>query len=225
MTQSKLYDKREYLCDSCRMYQPLCICDKIEKIDLKTKLSVIIPNLEFFKSSNTGSLVDVALKNSEIFIKGRKDSPLNADNIVKKDYNNFILYPGGLPLTKDFVNSLDKPINLIVPDGTWRSAPKIIKQEPKLYTLKRVTLSQPKKSRYKVRKSPVLERISTFEAIIYALDVIEDNQELTEELMNLFLIKVDRLLWLRGKLLTKEVKGGIPQKAINWRATGIIDPK
>ena len=213
------------MCNICRMHKPLCVCNISKKFNIKTKVSVIIPRFEWFKSSNTGSLVKVALDNSEVFIKGLRETPLNVDNLILEDYNNFILYPGGVPLTREFVDSLDKPINLIVPDGTWKSAPRVLKKEEKLHRLKRVTLVENKISQYKVRRTKVEGRISTFEAIIYALDQIENNQEMTKELMNLFLIKVDRLLWLRGKIVSANVKGGVPNIAKMWQVTGDINFK
>ena len=209
--------KTKQLCQNCGLPEIVCICDRINKISLKTKVSVIIPYSERFKASNTGGLVKATLTNSEIFIRGEKNKKFEASKVLKKDYQNLILYTGGRKLTHEYIKSFEKPVNLIVPDGTWTSAPRIIVREKEFHNIPKVTLFNPPFSQYKLRKHPNPEYISTFEAILYSLEIIENNSELKNQLLNYFLMKIDAMLWLRGKIPTDKVRGGIPQKAIKWR--------
>ena len=205
------------LCKSCGLLNIVCICDKIEKISLKNKVSVIIPHVESNKSSNTGGLVKSVLSNSEVFIRGEKNKLFNPDDVLLNEYQNIILYTGGRELTHDYIKSFDKPINLIVPDGTWTTAPRIVVREEKFYKIPKVSLFSPPKSQYKIRKHPNPYYISTFEAIIYSLEIIENNSELKDKLLYYFLMKIDNLLWLAGKLPKDKVRGGVSQKAVDWK--------
>ena len=211
---SKHYRK---LCSECGLIEQACICHNIRKITLKTKVSVIIPDVELKKTSNTGILAKASLTNSNIYIRGKKGTLFNPNEVLEDNYENLILYTGGRALTENYIKTIKKPINLIVPDGTWTTAPKIIRREPKFYNIPKVSLVSPPKSMYRVRKHPTPNYISTFEAIIYALEIIENNSELKNILMKYFLMKTDMLLWLAGKLPKDKVTGGVPQSALNWR--------
>lgn len=205
------------LCPNCGLPNIICICNKIKQISLQNKVSVIIPYIERHKSSNTGGLVKAVLSNSEVFIRGEKNKIFNPNNVIEKNYQNLILYTGGRELTSEYINSFDKPINLIVPDGTWTTAPRIVVREPKFHKIPKVSLLNPPKSQYKLRKHPNPYYISTFEAILYSLEIIENNHKLKDELLYYFLMKIDNLLWLAGKLPSNEVRGGISEEAINWK--------
>jgi len=207
---------------SCGLPNIICICDKISKISLKNKVSVIIPHVESYKSSNTGGLVKATLENSEVFIRGEKNKLFSPDDVLSTKYQNLILYTGGKELTYDYIQSFDKPINLIVPDGTWTTAPRIVVREPKFYSIPKVSLFNPPKSQYKLRKHPNPYYISTFEAIAYSLAIIENNPQISDKLMESFLMKIDALLWIAGKLPFDKVRAGISQKAIDWKRGNLV---
>ena len=212
--------KKKVLCEFCGLPKIVCICGKIEKTDIKTKVSVIIPYAERYKSSNTGGLVKATLNNSDVFIRGEKGKVFNSRDVVDENYQNLVLYTGGRELKREYIESFDKPVNLIVPDGTWTSAPRIIVREKQFHRLPKVTLINPPKSMYRLRKHPNPSYISTFEAILYSLEIIENDSELKERLLYYFLMKIDVMLWLRGKLPASKVRGGISEQALKWRIEG-----
>jgi len=90
-------------------------------------------------------------------------------------------------------------------------------REPKFYSIPKVSLFNPPKSQYKLRKHPNPYFISTFEAIAYSLAIIENDISLSEKLMEAFLMKIDALLWISGKLPRDKVKAGISSKAVQWK--------
>jgi DTW domain-containing protein YfiP len=62
---------------------------------------------------------------------------------------------------------------LVVPDGTWRKARKLLHLNPLLAALPRVMLAQGLQSRYRLRKAPMPGALSTIEAIVEALNSVE----------------------------------------------------
>jgi DTW domain-containing protein YfiP len=66
-----------------------------------------------------------------------------------------------------------QPLLLVVPDGTWRKARKLLHLNPLLAALPRVTLVEGVVSRYRLRKAPGPGALSTVEAIVQALQVLE----------------------------------------------------
>lgn len=67
----------------------------------------------------------------------------------------------------------ERPLRLIVPDGTWRKASKILHCNPFLAALPRVTLPPGLQSRYRLRRAPMAGALSTLEAIVGALNLLE----------------------------------------------------
>jgi len=68
------------------------------------------------------------------------------------------------------------PTLLVVPDGTWRKARKLLHLNPLLAALPRVTLENAPVSRYRLRKAPGPEALSTLEAIAHALHTLEPDR-------------------------------------------------
>src|SRR5690606_29701585 len=65
------------------------------------------------------------------------------------------------------------PSLLIVPDGTWRKARRIVRLNPGLLALPRISLPAGEPSTYRVRKAREEAAVSTIEAIERALSMLE----------------------------------------------------
>ncbi|MCY1433632.1 DTW domain protein [compost metagenome] len=90
-------------------------------------------------------------------------------------YRSALLFPGdqAQPLAAYAGEQDQRPWLLVVPDGTWRKASKLLHLNPLLATLPRVTLAQVQPSRYRLRKAPADGALSTLEAVVQALNVLE----------------------------------------------------
>lgn len=86
-----------------------------------------------------------------------------------------------------------KPTLLIVPDGTWRKASKILYANPQLESLPRVTLGPGNPSRYRIRKAPKPEAVATIEAIVRTLEVWEPANDFSS-VLNPFEVMVEQQL-------------------------------
>ena len=61
------------------------------------------------------------------------------------------------------------PRAVIVVDGTWSQARKVIKLNPFLQALPRIGLTPPRPSNYRIRAEPSAECVSTIEAVVHLL--------------------------------------------------------
>jgi len=184
------------------LFEDMCICDLVEKITLNTKVTLMLHIKELKRITNTGKLINLTLDNKSIIVNGKKDEVLASDNIVNPDYENLILFPtAGNTLNKEFMSTLNKPINLIVPDGTWRQASKMVRNNRELMKYKQVKLPSnimESSERERLRKNITLDRVSTFEAIASALGIIE-GKNIKEKMEALYFEMVKRLLERRRK--------------------------
>ena len=95
--------------------------------------------------------------------------------LAQPGYRACLLFPGeeAQPLAQ-FAAQLDElPALLVVPDGTWRKARKLLHCNPLLAALPRVSLEPGLQSRYRLRKAPQAGALSTIEAIVSALETLE----------------------------------------------------
>ncbi|RYF57795.1 MAG: DTW domain-containing protein [Comamonadaceae bacterium] len=65
------------------------------------------------------------------------------------------------------------PCSLVVIDGTWKQAAAILRMHPELLALRRIALPAHLGSAYRLRKSPRPDGLSTVEAVVAALDVLD----------------------------------------------------
>ena len=72
--------------------------------------------------------------NSEMRIRGEGRETLDLRDLLTGEYRTFLFYPSrdAVELDKELVVQDPRPIQLIVPDGTWRQARKIHSRHPEL---------------------------------------------------------------------------------------------
>ncbi len=206
---------RAQRCPQCLIPPAYCVCPVAVRETVQTRVSVVIHFSDIIKATNTGKLVPLGLANSEIFVRGRREAPLDATQTILPDHHNILLYPatGSEALTPAYLDNIERPINIIVPDGNWNQASKMVRREEPWQDLPRVHLAITKPSRYRLRTAAHENWISTFEAIARSLGIIE-NENLQKRLEYFFDVVVERMLFLKGEISREQVTGGITQQMI-----------
>lgn len=192
-------------CLTCYLHKSRCICQYILPLQLKTKILLIIHHKELKKSTNTGRLALKSLTNSEMKVRGvLGEDRLNLSSVLDKNaYQTFLFYPAvdAKELNDTFMREYHlkycQPIQLIVPDGTWRQASKVHYRHPELADLPRLKISTPNTALRHIRKESTPAGMATMEAIACALGFIEGAQ-VQEHLMNIYLKKLEQTLRGRG---------------------------
>ena len=154
---------------------------------------------EYCGTTNTARLAKLVLPDCSILIRGRPEQLLDGEKILDPKFQPLLLYPteDSLELNAELLARFDRPINLLVPDGSWRQASKVPKRELFLKDVPRVKVSSSVLSTYRLRREPKPEGLATFEAISRALGVIE-GAAVKESLDRLFDQMVTRTLRTRG---------------------------
>ena len=125
---------------------------------------------------------------------------LDLKDLLTPQYRTFLFYPadGAVELDEELVMQERRPIQLIVPDGTWRQARKIHSRQHELKDVQRVKISTPNNSAFQLRAQSRPEGMATLQAIAYGLGVIEGDL-VRAELMKLYQAKIERTLIGRGQ--------------------------
>jgi len=121
-----------------------------------------------------------------------------------------VLFPGrgAEPLTPALVASLPSPPALVVPDGSWRQAGRMVKRLSLLAGAVKVALPARHFAGPALRRNLAGHRISTYEAVAQALGVL-DGEEVAGPLLDFYRRATDRMLLVRGRLRPGDVYGGL----------------
>ncbi|MHC8315568.1 tRNA-uridine aminocarboxypropyltransferase [Pseudomonas sp. LB3P31] len=158
-------------CPRCLRPETHCLCPLIPSLDSRTRVLVLQHPSEVNHALNTARLAALGLSNAELIV-GEVFEDLPA-LLNQPGYRARLLYPGEDAQTLQGYVVDDRPLLLVVPDGTWRKARKMLHLNPLLAALPRVTLAEGGVSRYRLRKAPGSGALSTVEAIVQALQTLE----------------------------------------------------
>jgi len=191
--------KTQAPCSGCFLHKDRCLCDEIPCLDLNSKLTLIIHTRELKRTTNTGQLALRALKNSDHYVRGLIDEPLNFTQILDPEYQSVLFFPAedASLLTPEWASQWKKPIQLLVPDGNWRQASKVFLRHPEVKILPRVMVKPTTLQTHFLRKETKPEGLSTLQAIALAFGALE-GPDVEKKLMTLYELKLQRTLEGRG---------------------------
>ena len=160
-------------CPRCLRPQTHCLCALIPQLDSRTRVLLLQHPSEVGHALNTARLADLGLLNAELRV-GEVFEDL-ATLLNPPGYQARLLFPAEDAQLIGTARPSDAslPWLLVVPDGTWRKARKLLHLNPLLAQLPRVTLPEGAVSRYRLRKAPGPGALSTLEAIVQALEILE----------------------------------------------------
>lgn len=158
-------------CPRCLRPQTHCLCSLIPSLDSRTRVLLLQHPSEVNHALNTARLAALGLSNAELMVgEVFEDLPTLLN---QPGYRARLLFPADDAQPMQAYAESDEPLLLVVPDGTWRKARKMLHLNPLLAALPRVTLAEGGVSRYRLRKAPGPGALSTVEAIVQALQTLE----------------------------------------------------
>ncbi|TSD75881.1 DTW domain-containing protein [Pseudomonas sp. KBS0710] len=158
-------------CPRCLRPVTHCLCALIPSLDSRTRILLLQHPSEVNHALNTARLAALGLNNAQLVVGEVFDNL--ATLLSPPGYKARLLFPADDARPLHAYTPDDHPLLLVVPDGTWRKARKLLHLNPLLAALPRVTLEGDSVSRYRLRKAPGPGALSTVEAIVQALQVLE----------------------------------------------------
>lgn len=154
------------ICYSCWRPSGHCLCAAVKPFKAHCNFLILQHPHERKKYYSTAKLVLKSIINSELARGIVFDTnALFAKRSIDKTY---LLYPSADALDCADLK-LDDDSTVIVIDGTWREARKIIYRNPELKKLPAISFKAAPRSQYKIRKQPKEYCLSTLESVGHLL--------------------------------------------------------
>ena len=162
-------------CATCLRPVPVCICAHVRPFRTRTRVLILQHPRERHVPINTARLARLSLPEA-VFRQGIDFAadPVVSDILAGRDGGPppYLLFPG--PKAVDLARERPSgPITLIVLDGTWWQARKLLRSNPALAALPQLRLAPAAPSRYRIRREPHAHCVATIEAIALALRALE----------------------------------------------------
>jgi DTW domain-containing protein YfiP len=158
-------------CYRCFWPKALCWCESIRPMATRTKFLYLMHPKEFKREkAGTGRLTHLCMANSELHMGVDFDDHAAVQTLIcDPHYFPVLLYPGvtarnlstGEVVASDLGN---RQLLVILLDGTWRCARKMLRVSPSLQRLPRVMFNAGVPSRFVIKQQPQVGCLSTIEA-------------------------------------------------------------
>ena len=172
-------------CYSCYRPLPMCFCDAIPAVNNRTGVIILQHMRERFHPFNTARILRKSLTNATLLVDHNLPLAARIDALsLLRSVGILYPLPGGRLLTE--LPRAEHPQQLIVIDGTWHHAKTLIRDIPRLSGLPRYRIQPAQPGRYRIRREPNATALSTLEATVAALRVLEPETDGLNELISAF---------------------------------------
>ncbi|MFO0675241.1 MAG: tRNA-uridine aminocarboxypropyltransferase [Polyangiaceae bacterium] len=212
-------------CWHCGRPKVTCLCAHIQPVPTVTRVAILQHPREEFMPIGTARMTHLALPNSELHV----GVAWSEDSKVARALHDpacpaILLYPG--EGAKDVEREPPPgPCTLVVLDGTWSQAKKLLRKNPWLASLPRYAFRPPAPSDYRIRKEPQDDYVSTIEAITHVLGCLEGDAEKVRPLLIPFRAMVDMQIDYRQRLRASRHKNRPrpPKPPRDWLPRAVRD--
>lgn len=180
-------------CYVCLRPLSMCWCGDIPQVVTKTDVVILQHFRERTHPFGTARLVSRCLPRSRLeVVRAGYDGDLQRPLSVPAD--TAVLYPHPAAVDLAALAPHERPSTLLVLDGTWAHAKRLYQANTWLTGLRHVRLNPSTPSRYRIRSEPRADYVSTLEAIVEALQILEPETPGLDQIVGAFVRMIDRQL-------------------------------
>lgn len=177
-------------CPRCRLPPGSCLCADVPRLVVPFRFVVLRHASERERLTNSARWAALALPGTEIVEHGLPGEP--PDLGAHTPPGSVVLFPSARPAPPPRT----PPPVVVVPDGTWGQARRMMQRVPGLRALPRLSLPGPAAG-LRLRRPHRGDGMSTLEAMAGALGALGE-REAAEALLRLHRLAVERVLRLKG---------------------------
>jgi DTW domain-containing protein YfiP len=176
-------------CMRCLRSRRACWCPHLRPVESTIRTCILQHLRERKTAIGTARMAHLSLPNSELHLGvSFRDHP--RVRALAAEEGTVLLFPGEGAIDPAALRGRP-PKTVILVDGTWQQARKLLKENPFLLTLPRIGLSPERPSNYRIRAEPSPECVSTIEAAVLLLGALERAPERFTPILEAFDRMVD----------------------------------
>ncbi len=179
-------------CERCLFPPDVCLCPAVPRLAPPFGFVVVRHASEYRRLTNTARWAALALEGAQVIDPGLPAPPLDLSTLATP--GTVVLFPSSGPPPEP---GAPLPSRIVVPDGTWAQARRMMQRLPVLQALPRLSLPGPPPG-LRLRRPHREDGMSTLEAIACALHVLGRAED-AEALLALHATAVERVLRLKGE--------------------------
>ena len=160
-------------CSHCSRPLQQCYCHTITQVENRWPIHILQHAQEERHPLGTARIAALSLGQCQIYPENSIESFVGPGGDIDRP---LLVYPGVDAID---IDGLDKssPHPLLFVDASWRKSRRMFYDYPPLNDLERVSFTPPQASRYRIRKSPQQNYLSTLESIVFVLSTLEGESE------------------------------------------------
>jgi DTW domain-containing protein len=179
------------VCYRCHKPQVTCICSGLQRVPNRTEVLVLQHPRERLHPIGTARFAQLGLERSRVEVAWNAGAHETSPPAWIPS-GTALLYP--TPDARDLraVPPDELPRQLLVLDGTWNTARTLYRDKLWLHTLPHYRFLPSAPGRYRLRREPQHDYVSTIEAIVEALRILEPTTRGLDALLAAFDAMIDR---------------------------------
>lgn len=173
-------------CERCQRPLARCYCAQLSTIDNTLPIWILQHPTEVRHALGTARIAAIGLRDCTLEVSKHVDAN---HPFANTELAPVLIYPG--PSSRPLQALAHAPRSpLLFIDATWRKSRRMLIENPWLEALPRYALPTPPPSHYRIRREPNPEAISTLEAIVHCLGLLEGDDKRYQPLLK----QMDRLV-------------------------------
>lgn len=179
------------ICLRCRRPKTVCWCGAVTRVPSQTHVVFIQHPREAKVPISTCRMAHLSLPNSELHVGlGAVGNP--ALEALCSEEGVAVLFPSESAVDVDALAV--PPKKLVVVDGTWSNAKKVVEKCPLLSKLPRLKFFPEQPGNYRIRKEPEAHCLATIEATAFVLERLEKAPQRFTPILSAFDAMVEKQL-------------------------------
>jgi DTW domain-containing protein len=180
-------------CRRCLRPELFCVCDVLPALSSRTRVVILQHPREARLAICSAWLCHAALPGSELIVGVRFDEHPRVRALCAEPGTS-LLFPGP-EATPATALAGAPPSSLMVVDSTWPQAVKLLRKNPRLAALPRVSIEGVSASGYEgLRREPAPGHLATIDAVAEALGALEGDPARYQPMRTAFRLAVERQL-------------------------------
>lgn len=178
------------MCYRCCKLVSMCLCSRIPQVENRTEIVILQHAHERMHALGTARFARLGLRKARVEVLHHSLRDGFRREFVLPEGAALLFPQAGAPRL-DHLAPDERPKSLVLLDGTWGQARRLYRENEWLHALPHVVLAPRAESNYRIRKEPRPEYVSTIEAILEALRILEGEQPQHAELLAAFDAMID----------------------------------